>query len=58
MEKQMEEEKNEIKRKADHERKMIESQKNMAEEERVRLIEQINNLSHKQFLVRVQMLEI
>jgi hypothetical protein len=43
MEKQMEEEKNEIKRKADHERKMIESQKNMAEEERVRLIEQIKN---------------
>lgn len=43
MEKKMEEEKNEIKRKADQERKLIESQKNMAEEERARLMQEIRS---------------
>jgi len=43
MEKKMEEEKNEIKRKADQERKLIESQKNMAEEERTRLMQEIRS---------------
>lgn len=43
MEQRMEEEKSEIKRKADQERKLIESQKNMAEEERVRLMQEIRS---------------